>query len=438
VRRNFIPGCPRKPALLAILLCWGTTAGAQGLGVERIYAHSQDAVEKAVAQIRPTAKGRIPLLEGFVGSTDQPLERYTSGFYECSIKVSPASSGGTLVRVTAKVTAWYTDSNPARSGYRSLPSNGRLETDLLDRLSEALDPGSSQGANGPPSPPEPAPSSLIRPPDAPLSAHPVSGAGAPLGLPAPAGGARLEGPGAAGAPGSAAPGSALEREQAEKHASEMRGLAQNLEEILRNQAHPDNLAAVRKSGTPVHTRPQSNAPVLFSAEAQDEFQILEVQPAWVHVQISGASRGWIRREQVELPEGFTESPGKTKEGGATPGVTFRVTHESVSVFPGKWPPLRGKTVTAISVEPTAGEASSAREKRAYAKSLLEAEYAKVAAGGDLVAGIVIVFDAADGGQIAATIEDIHRLKDGRISEAAFWQQCSLDPPEAFQDTGKPQ
>jgi len=340
--------------------------------------------------------------------------------------------------VTAKLTAWYTDSNPARSGYRALPSNGRLETDLLDRLSEALDPGSSQGANGPPPPPEPAPSSLIRLPGAPLSAHPVSGAGAPLGLPAPAGGVRLEGPGAAGAPGSGAPGSALEREQAEKHATEMRGLAQNLEEILRNQAHPDNLAAVRKFGTPVHTKPQSSAPVLFSAEAQDEFQILEVQPTWVHVQVSGASRGWIRREQVELPEGFAETPGKTKEGGATPRVTFRVTHESVSAFPGIWPPLRGKTVKAISVEPMAGEASSAREKREFAKSLLEAEYAKVAGGGDSVTGIVIVFDAADGGQIAATIADIQRLKDGHLSEAAFWQQCSLDPPEAFQDAGKPQ
>jgi len=54
-----------------------------------------------------------------------------------------------------------------------------------------------------------------------------------------------------------------------------------------------------------------------------------------------------------------------------------------------------------------------------------------------VAGIVIVFDAADGGQIAVTLADLKQLQEGHISEATFWQQCSLDPPEAFQDARKP-
>ena len=42
------------------------------------------------------------------------------------------------MRVTAKITAWYSDSTPALSGYRVLPSNGRIETDLLDHLGELL------------------------------------------------------------------------------------------------------------------------------------------------------------------------------------------------------------------------------------------------------------------------------------------------------------
>jgi len=420
--------------VLAILLWWGATAAAQSAGIERTYPRSQEEVEKALAQIRPTAKGRLPTLEGFVGSTDQPLERYTSGFYECSIKVSPASSGGTLVHVTAKVTAWYSDANAAKSGYRTLPSNGRLEGDLLDRLSDLLEPQRTQAApssapRGFSAPsPQAAPPGFPPAPEAPLPGHPFSGRSEPPGLPAPA---SVAGPGGAGA------ASSPSGEEAEKHAGELRELARNLEEIVQNQMHPQNLAAVRHSGTPVYSKPQTSAQVLFRAEAEDEFQILEAEPAWIHVQVSGASRGWIRRDQVEMPEGFAETPGKAAATSATPGVTFRVTRESVSPFPGEWQALRGKMVRAISVEPTAGEASSPREKRNYAKSLLEAEYAKVAASAESVAGIVIVFDAADGGQIAVTLADLKRLHDGQISEAAFWQQCSLDPPEAFQDARKP-
>jgi hypothetical protein len=51
--------------------------------------------------------------------------------------------------------------------------------------------------------------------------------------------------------------------------------------------------------------------------------------------------------------------------------------------------------------------------------------------------VVIVFDSADGGQIAATISSLKQLADGAISESAFWKQCSLDPPESFQASAKP-
>jgi hypothetical protein len=53
-----------------------------------------------------------------------------------------------------------------------------------------------------------------------------------------------------------------------------------------------------------------------------------------------------------------------------------------------------------------------------------------------VDGIVVVFDAADGGQIAATLASVKQLADKSISEAAFWRECSLDPPETFQISGK--
>jgi hypothetical protein len=55
----------------------------------------------------------------------------------------------------------------------------------------------------------------------------------------------------------------------------------------------------------------------------------------------------------------------------------------------------------------------------------------------VVSGVVIVFDSADGGQIAATLSSLKQMVDGALPEAAFWKQCSLDPPESFQESAKP-
>ena len=429
-------------ALVLFLAAW-IPAAAQAQEAERTFPHSQDAVEKALAQIRPTAKGRLPTLDGFVGMTEQPLERYRSGYYECSIKVSPGSSGGTLVRVTAKVTAWYTDSNPARSGYRTLPSNGRLEADLLDRLAEILDPSGSQAGGAPstgqlsPSPAPSVPSSAFRLPNSTLPDNPPPSGGRAAPLPAAGGAGRVEGTGTASGPGTDPAAAEAERAQAEQRASELHSLAQNLEEILRNQSHPDNLAAVRKSGTPVYAKPLSTSQTLFSAEAQDEFQVLEVQTAWVRVQISGASRGWIRRAQLEMPEGFAESPAKTGDSTSAGGASFRMTRETVTRFPGDWQPLRGKMVKVFYVEPTAGMATSAKEKLAFAKSLLTSAFPDSTAGADSAAGVVVVFDAADGGQISVTLPDLKLFQQGQISEVVFWHRCSLDPRESFLDSDKP-
>ena len=428
-------------ALVLFLAAW-IPAAAQAQEAERTFPHSQDAVEKALAQIRPTAKGRLPTLDGFVGTTDQPLERYRSGYYECSIKVSPGSPSGTLVRVTAKVTAWYTDSNPARSGYRTLPSNGRLEADLLDRLAEILDPSGSQAAGAPatgplsPSPSPSVPSGAFRPPSSEFPYRPAPSGERTAPLPASGAAGRAESAGTAAAPGSESASTDAQRAQAEQHASELHNLAQNLEEILRNQSHPNNLAAVRKSGTPVYAKPFSTSQILFSAEAEDEFQIMEVQSAWVHVQISGVSRGWIRRAQLEMPEGFAESPAKTGDSTSAGGASFRMTRETVTRFPGDWQPLRGKMVKVFYVEPTAGMATSAKEKLAFAKSLLTSAFPDSTPGADSAAGVVVVFDAADGGQISVTLADLKQLQQGQISEVVFWHRCSLDPRESFEDTDK--
>ena len=53
--------------------------------------------------------------------------------------------------------------------------------------------------------------------------------------------------------------------------------------------------------------PSQDAQVLFLAAAEDEFEILDSNPNWVHVRISGLSRGWIRRSSVEMPKAESDS-----------------------------------------------------------------------------------------------------------------------------------
>ena len=116
----------------------GSPDDAQSAPYERTFAQSKTAVEKALKQLQSAASGRLPVLDGFTRPGDRPLDRFQRGYYQCAIQVTSTPSGGALVRVSAKITAWYADPDSSKSGYQVLPSNGRLETDLLDRLQDAL------------------------------------------------------------------------------------------------------------------------------------------------------------------------------------------------------------------------------------------------------------------------------------------------------------
>jgi hypothetical protein len=417
---------------------------------ERQFPNPKAEVDRAMQQIQDSVSGRLPILDGFVEAGNEPLDHFARGYYQCVVLVTALPSGGASVRVTAKITAWYSDPNAAHSGYRVLNSNGRVETDLLDRLEELLTKKPVDSAVAlrtvPATTPSPPPASepVAQPNRAPsgdASPHPVN---SPLTvLPStlghigvPALGASLASPG----------NETLEalrqrREEAERRMQKLSDDLKDLEEIRRNQAHPQNLAAVRKSGTPVFAKPEPGAKALFSAEAEDEFELLGLQDAWVHVQIAGISRGWIRRPDLELPEEISNMPpDKSAKEGLPSGPTqptFRMVREETHPFAGSWSELRGKIVRIIWVEPSGtAEQSSPQAKRNFAKSLLAQAYSEVSAANQSVAGIVVVFDSADGGQISATMSSLAQWQAGKLPEAAFWKQCSLDPPELFEKPGK--
>ncbi|MGC1436247.1 MAG: hypothetical protein WA847_10175 [Terriglobales bacterium] len=430
---------------------------AQSAPYERTFVQSKAVVERALKDLQSAASGRLPVLDGFTRPGDRPLDRFQRGFYQCAIQVTSTPSGGALVRVNAKITAWYADPDSSKSAYQVLPSNGRLETDLLDRLQDALSGQASSGtattgtaatgtaatgtaATGTAKPPvasapsQPKNKAAVSVPDisAPMpntgtSAAPMAsskGSTTPANSPFKLGN---------GVNSDIATSLATQKAVADKHMEELTKEAKGLEEILRNQAHPKNLVAVKKSSTPVLVSPVEGAKVLFLATAEDEFEILDMNANWVHVRISGISRGWIRRSSLEVPDTYASDAKVENPPAPASAEQFLVKNEEIASFPGTWEPLRGQTVKILTVQrANVGTSNtSSRAKLEFAKSLFEKEYAELTRTPTSAVGVVLIFDSEDGGLIAATLPSLQQWKAGTLSDQAFWRRCFFDPPEAF-------
>ncbi len=417
---------------------------AQNGDYQQTFPVSVAEAKAAVQTVNATSRGRLPTLEGFVQAGEEPIDRYDKGYYECTFQVSAAAGGGAVVRATAKVTAWYSDVDAARSGYRVLISNGRLESDALDRIAERLALRPQSGSHGTtvtttPASPSPKTAGSNTEPhagDAPVPLR-MGSAGAAIG-------AATKPPHVAPDPETTLPAGmsaeSVKAQQAanEKKSLELSGYIKNLEEIQRNQSHPTDLAAVKRSKTPVFAKPAENTQVLLNAEAQDEFPILGVDGTWVHVQISGLSRGWIRRAQLEMPSDFSATATSASEDHSAHDTIFKVANEQTIPFSGNWEPLKGKVVRIEWVQPANPAISTTKtEKLAFAKSVILKAYEKMHESTQPAQGIVVVFDSADGGQIEATLSSVEALASRALSDAGFWRQCSLDPRDSFLESPKP-
>src|SRR5947208_5386679 len=135
--RKFLISIIRKGGLGGVLSLLLTAAVLpQAVPYARAFAKSADEVEGALKDLQAYSGQKLPIVDGFVATGDKPLNPYERAFYQFSLDLLPGTAGGTIVRVTAKITAWYADKDPAKSGYQVLPSNGRMELDPLDRLEE--------------------------------------------------------------------------------------------------------------------------------------------------------------------------------------------------------------------------------------------------------------------------------------------------------------
>jgi len=431
---------------LFVLLWLMPYGNAQTVPSERKVSQPKAVVDKAVKELQSAAAGRLPVLDGFVIPGDRPLDRFQRGYYQCTVDVTSLPSGESKVRVSAKITAWYADPVAAKSGYQVLPSNGRLESDFLDRLEDVL--GKASAAKTPPtSPPAEKPKTKT------IAAAPAISApqpqdsvpGQPIVSSKTAGSTSAPFKVGTITPEGEVASLATRKAVTDRHIEELTQEAKNLEEILRNQARPSNLVAVRKSGTPVLVSPNEGAKVMFQATAGDEFEMLDENASWVHVRISGLSRGWLRRSSVEMPEDFGSTPEPQSAPAAAqtapepPDKPFQVEKEQITSFPGDWGPLRGKTVKIISVQEAKGRPNEtgSQAKLEYAKSLFEREYVELTRSSTTAAGVVVVFDSEDGGMMATTLPILQQWKAGTLSDEAMWRRCYFDPPDMFGSSTTP-
>jgi len=401
-----------------LLLTLAAKSPAQTVPYARNFSQPKEQVEEALNSLQAFSGQKLPILDGFVALPSKPLDHYERGFYQFSIETLPGDNGATIVRLSAKITAWYADRDVSKSGYEVLASNGRLELDFLDRLQEKL--------SG-------------KPVDAPatLNAH----------VEAPRAKLNLTGvPGAAAAapnPTAKSPAEVSEirnqRVVQERRVQQLSAELQNLKEIQRNQAHPQSLVIVNRAGTAIFSRPSETSRTLFRAAENDEFEYLDADGGWVHIEVSGDARGYIRQDAVLLPERFARKAGEPESSLEAKFNGFHIERRESSVFPGDWAPLKGKTVTIYTVRPTSQDQreTGPAARLNFTLAVFEAGAKEAASAGAKPGGLVIIFDAADGGIASATLSDIQAHLSGALTRDKFLARCNFDPDEAFRPASKP-
>ena len=390
-------------------------ANGQAVPYARSYAKSKAEVDQALKDLQAYAGQKLPILDGFVAQTSKPLAQYERGFYQFNIELLPGESGGTIVRLSAKITAWYADRDVTKSGYEVLPSNGRLELDLLDRLQEKL--------TGKPVDPPATLQSSVQAPRPKLDLSGIPGTGIP-----------------------AAPTSEIaktpdevtalrnQRVLEERRVQQLTSELNNLKDIQHNQAHPQDLISVVKSGTPVYAKASEESRLLFQAAANDEFEYLDSQNGWIHIAISGDSRGYIRQNAVLLPDVIASKMTQENRGLEEKFPGFQIERQEISSFPSDWPALKGKLVKIYTIRPISQDLkeSGPAVRVKYALALFEQGLKEAPSVTPAPEGVVVIFDAADGGIASTTLDSIKKYVAGSLTREAFWSQSSLDPPEAFQ------
>ena len=411
---------------------------------DRVYKHRKVEVEEALQSLKAYATNRLPVLDGFVNANATTIAKLENPHYQLRIEVESQGPNQTLVSVIAKITAWSAEQDPSRSQYVVIPSNGRLEQDMLDRLSVLLEKGNVDRNGGSSGTPNSDRSAASAADSASASASPTPGVAAGGSAPGsphpPAPDASPVGPSAA-SPGSRvnpADPSAIASEiasiRAQRQATEMnqRKLQQQVSELEANssaQKFLSNLAVIKTPQTPVFQQDDDTSKVLFRADPEDEFEVINVKDTWFHVRLENGAEGWIRTAQLQPPQEVDDAED------AAAALNFATPNQEIKPFAGDWVPLKGKPSLFVFAQPNRAipNAILGQSQFAFAKHIFTEGYREAMHSEQPMSGVVVVFLGDKGGVAAATLADIRRWHTGAISDKVFFERCSFDPPESFRD-----
>jgi hypothetical protein len=350
---------------------------------QREYPASSASLRAALQKLGAYQLSRLPILEGFVQTQGLQLDRYSRPYYEFKIDFVPGEGDRTLVRVRANISAWYSEGDGTTQGYRVLQSNGRLETDLFDRLSDYL--AQTEPSTGTPSK------------------------------------------------------NSLEEQIATVHAQRLEaerslsGLETQLQALTgTTQVVPAKFVAVARTGTPVLDKPAAGAAVLLKAQPEDEFEVTGSRGGWLRVKLDEARSGWVNGSQVQSNVPILPGVSAAKRKADVP-ADFTILRESTSSFDGDWSPLKGKTSLFVWAQPASRITPNiAAAKLRFAEAIFAERYREATHSADnSLQGIVVIFLDKRGGVAAARLDDIGYWLVGALTTDAFLARCSFDPVGAF-------
>jgi len=369
----------RSAGMLAAVLLLALLLNAQTpKGVQREFAFPITAVEAALKQLDAYTGARLPTLDGFITTERAQLPHYQRPYYEYKINLTMAGATRTEVQVRAEVSAWFEDPQGQQSGYQTLESNGRLESDLLDRLGEYLTTNQSKLLADP--------SALVKQ-------------------------------------------IAAVRQQESDAQQQIAELEQQLQQAQTGSEHADRaeLVTVARGRIAVLKSPEEHSPVVLHAQAQDEFEVLEHRGAWLRVNLQDASSGWVRSSDVRPAAAGDDSSSSADSAG------FMVIRKNVMPFSGDWPRLKGKPTLYVWARPLGSSLNASPAGRLhFAQALFRQRYLEaVHSPQRSFEGVVVIFLDAGGGVAAANLEDIGQWVDETIKEPVFQARCSFDPRSEF-------
>ena len=381
----------RRSTVLAVLMLLSTALfAAEGppgtLDLE--YPFPISVVEMALRQLGAYTGARLPTLDGFIKTERAQLPQYERPYHEYKIELLPKASDRTLVRVRAAVSAWYQDPEGRQTGYQTLESNGRLESDLLDRLGEFLNKSQSKIITD---------------------------------------------------PGVFAKQLATVRQQESDTQRRIAELEEQLQALQAANARSNTTeyVSVIRFPAPVFSTPEEHAVVLLRARSEDEFEVIERHVAWVRVGLDEGRTGWLKGSQVKSNTVLLTGGRSGRDDNiGTVGEGFSVIRETVSEFSGDWARLKGKRTLYVSARPEGSVPDVAAGKKVrFVEATFKERYRELSHDSqNSVEGIVVIFLDQRGGVAAASLEDISDWAEGRLSRMAFLKKCSLDPPGAFEDS----